>query len=604
MFLATTALSDFWDKRQKILFLGKWCLRYDKKEEWESLNYEVLPYPWDDRKKVHQAYNYCNDLSEKLLRQLVPILNQQHGERFDSRAWRIILGVWFNSFVSITYHHYVCLKEALNRFPSLETWGMDSTSFIPIPDTLRYFIYYREDYHNLQLFTQILKEMGMDFLSKIPDASAFLFKNKFASQVQYNLNQNSRNWKTSIKNQLIILLKQIIKEIDWRLGKNRPIILCRTHFPLKEELRLSINSRFKLWPFLFFNEFHDYSHQIDRQRRACFKNLSFSNEFEKILVKIFPQEFPVIFLEGYCSLKKFIKENFPMKPKAIVSATQWLTNEPFKLWAAMATMNGAKLVGIQHGGGYGMRQCLPIGEKQEMTNLDRFYSWGWTRHTISTNVEVVPAPASKLVSIPEFEKRERRIHQILYVATTSWRYPDMFISHPTGPSMLQYLEWQKQFFQLLPEEIFEKMLVRLHPRDWGWCNLNRLRDLFLTLKFDNHKLSFQKQLEKSNLVIVDNLNTTLFEAIASNVPTLSYWDPKLWEVNEVADSYFDELRRVGMHHDSPESVVNQIKVIMHDPWKWWHSPEVQTVIQLFINTYARRDKNWREVWLNELLHLI
>lgn len=38
MFLATTALSEFWDKDQEILFLGSWCLRYDRRSEWGNLN--------------------------------------------------------------------------------------------------------------------------------------------------------------------------------------------------------------------------------------------------------------------------------------------------------------------------------------------------------------------------------------------------------------------------------------------------------------------------------------------------------------------------------------------------------------------------------------
>ena len=43
MFLATTALSEFWDKGQETLFLGPWCRREDFRPEWEALRGEVLP---------------------------------------------------------------------------------------------------------------------------------------------------------------------------------------------------------------------------------------------------------------------------------------------------------------------------------------------------------------------------------------------------------------------------------------------------------------------------------------------------------------------------------------------------------------------------------
>ena len=74
MFLATTALSEFWDKDQEIICLGPWCLPYDRRSEWCSLNYHVLPSPWDDRERFYKAAQYLDEGYERLLEQLAGYL--------------------------------------------------------------------------------------------------------------------------------------------------------------------------------------------------------------------------------------------------------------------------------------------------------------------------------------------------------------------------------------------------------------------------------------------------------------------------------------------------------------------------------------------------
>jgi putative transferase (TIGR04331 family) len=95
MFLATTALSEFWDAgADKTLFLGRWCLRYDHQEDWSRLDYEVLPHPWDDREAMHEAAAYEEEIYENLLGALTKFLNEAHEENRSERYWRIILGPW------------------------------------------------------------------------------------------------------------------------------------------------------------------------------------------------------------------------------------------------------------------------------------------------------------------------------------------------------------------------------------------------------------------------------------------------------------------------------------------------------------------------------
>jgi putative transferase (TIGR04331 family) len=72
-----------------------------------------------------------------------------------------------------------------------------------------------------------------------------------------------------------------------------------------------------------------------------------------------------------------------------------------------------------------------------------------------------------------------------------------------------------------------------------------------------------------------------------NVPTIIYWDPKFWELRDDATPYFDDLRRVGVFHDSAESAALHFERIWDDVDSWWSSTEVGEVLSRFKYRYCR-----------------
>ena len=62
MFLITTADKRFWKTGEPVLFLGEWCKLFPERHIWEKLDYEVLPYHWDDRKRLYEDYLSLNDV--------------------------------------------------------------------------------------------------------------------------------------------------------------------------------------------------------------------------------------------------------------------------------------------------------------------------------------------------------------------------------------------------------------------------------------------------------------------------------------------------------------------------------------------------------------
>lgn len=125
MFLGTMALSDFWERDREILFLGSWCLRHDRRREWEGLRYAVMPCPWEDRERFHHAAQYIDEYYERLLGDLTDVLNAAHDISRRQRYWRVLIGPWLLEYLHVLYDRYVRLTDALGRHPGLETIVID-----------------------------------------------------------------------------------------------------------------------------------------------------------------------------------------------------------------------------------------------------------------------------------------------------------------------------------------------------------------------------------------------------------------------------------------------------------------------------------------------
>jgi len=115
--------------------------------------------------------------------------------------------------------------------------------------------------------------------------------------------------------------------------------------------------------------------------------------------------------------------------------------------------------------------------------------------------------------------------------------------------------------------------------------------------------SMLDQLKESRLFIGTYNATTYLETFAANFPTVMFWNPDHWELNSSAQPYFDELRRVGIFHDTPESAAAKVNEIVRDPASWWNQPEIQRAKDEFCFQFARTSDSWLDEWKEELLNL-
>ena len=591
MFLATTALSDFWDKRQETIFLSSSCLRYDRRDEWESINYRILPSPWDDHHRFNQAAQYLNDFYERILDHLAGYLNEVHGVSNGQRYWRILIGPWLFHFIHIVYDRYTNLVDAFAQFPNLETVLLDPGSYRTPKETMDLVRWVESDAYNLQLYSQILSALGRDF-------PAQPFSNGWPDP-EYPRVRQDRGLLGLVRNKRRRAIKLVGEVITRILSSRQQIGLIDLNMPYAQKWLLAWQTGLRAselrlpakWSFTL-------SEPTPGRDRSGLSELGPTQEFERVFAQTLTQNFPVIYLEIYHEAKAESLRKQSTIPNVLLSATGWLFNEPFKFLAAEGAERGSRLVAAQHGGAYGIRR-FSAPEEHESRLSDSFLVWGWagTKDQVLRNQ---PSPGlSTLRTNGLNNRRKGNSRTILFVGTAQPRYLYRFQSTPVGAQWEPYFDWQLRFLDSLSEQILCQTRFRGYHDDYDWQAQERISDRFPDLILDTGR-PIAKSLHESRLIVIDNPTTTLLEAFVSNVPTVLFRDPHRWEIRDEAEQYFESLGRVGISWESPEEAAATLEAVYDDPWAWWGSKQVQDVRQEFVDRFAYARKDWVRCWAEAL----
>lgn len=590
MFLATTPLIEFWDTDDEILLLGPWCLGYDRKSEWERLRYIMAPDLWMDPRSVESAGQYCGEVIETVLTGLSAYLNRVHSVRYSERYWRILLGPWLLYYVHTLYDRFLSLKQALASYPGLRSTVLSPLSYKTPVDTFDFTtLTYEEtaDLFNLQLYSQILRELG---------SQVTILKEAVPSCEKFNgviTRHRSQGWSP----------KCMARKLAMRV--TRPLVLMARPKVLLGSLGLDYRSRLRLLVAMMSRGGalpapQSTPYEVcgrDEIVRKDIGNIPVCDEFTAVLAQTLRTNFPLIYLEGYDKFRKSCLNAWPVPPSVLVSFDGWYTDETFKLLAAEYGERGARLVGGQHGEGYGMGKVIPQ-EKHEYAIVDRWYSFGWTDPQRGDKIKPLPRPVFLPLRFRN-ERPSKRPTQILLVAATQPRYVRRFALD----SVMQFdvtLNWRSRFIRTLPQELRTHLVVRLHSVDYGWCQVQRLVEACPTLRFDDHRRSVRDLLRQCRLAVSEYHGTASLEMLAANIPTIFFWNHQEWEAREAANAYFESLRKVGLLWDSPESAAAKVTEVYQDPWLWWNGEAVQEARLNFVARHALGRKGWIKDWVKAL----
>jgi putative transferase (TIGR04331 family) len=588
MFLATTALSEFWEKEQEILFLGPWCLRNGRTEDWNGLRWQIMPSPWDDRRRFYDAAHYLDQFSESMLDRLAEYLNVVHQVSYSPRYWRILIGPWLLHFIHAVYDRYVLLTEAFKFDPGLHTIVLDPQCYRTPRDTLETFRWLSDDRYNLQVVSHQLALTGYSFPSRI--------NNESLPRVDRRRSASSNLKRLARKSGRLAgeCIGRILRT-EWEIA------LCDTYLSSKQVMNIILGSHFRAlaletmrneWSFTIPTATFD-------SRRHGLARLDASGAFEKLLVELLPQNFPTLYLEGYRYARTEVAREIRRIPPVIVSAVGWYVTEPFKFVAAEAAeTSGSRLIAMQHGGGYGLFRSAPL-EEHELRIADRFMVWGWAENG-DRSYRNLPSPPLSLLYTTGYKNQCNKLSKsILYVADAYMPYLIRFHSSPQGIRGEKSIRWQVQFLEALPAVVRQAVVFRRYPGDHRSAIRDEIRNRFSDVRWDDNS-SFYQTLRNSRLVVIDHSGTSFLEALVMGVPTLLFLDPQYSEVREGAEPCFESLRKVGILWESPQSAAAKLAEVYDDPWPWWSSEAVQEARRIFVNRYALGRGDWLDCWVKAL----
>lgn len=588
MFLGTTALSEFWEKDHEILFLGSWCLRHDRRVEWEKLRLRVMPSPWKDRERFYEATAYLDQCYERLLAQLGDYLDDVHGVPHGRRYWRILLGPWCFHYLHVVYDRYVHLLDAFSKHPVKRTLVLDPSSFRVPRDTSEFQELVSDDPYNLQLFSQVLKAMGHSFPAR-------QFREEWGELGNGRLKQGWASFPRKAITKSLALASSVLACAGSGQGS---IGLWKSRLQYKHACRLALRTHLRVvplelparWPFPVPNA-------VFGGHRAGLADLQYHDNFERVAVELLPVNLPVMYLESYPSARESILMQARKAPETILCSDGWYFDEPFKFLAAELSDRKRRFVAVQHGGGYGIFRYI-YSERHEMSVSDTFMVWGWADPS-NSQMRNLPSPALSVLKGQEEARSLASRPTVFFISTANLRYLMRLHSFPVGIFNQEYIHWQMRFLGALPIELRRVLLFRGFPGKNGDEGRDRVTEQFKEIRVD--KLSrIYKRIRQARLCVVDHAGTTFLEALRANVPTVLFWDSACTEVRQEAESYFENLRKAGILYESPEEAAAKVVKVYDEPWLWWGDPAVQAARRTFVDRLALGQRDWMDCWVKAL----
>jgi putative transferase (TIGR04331 family) len=578
LFLATTALEEFWDEgADEIIFLTEGAKLYSCRHYWENLDFVDAPYIWSSSAYKAEAFEECQHVYDFFLSLVAEELNSYHKVDKDKEYYRVLLGEWLFRFIQILYDRYFSLETAFSKYPDLTTYLLDPKQEY-IPDSGEdFFDRVKTDEYNIQLYSQILRIKENSFpirrLSRVLKSTRVIHNDS---------------------NSLRSFLKWAISRLMLKFSARPYTLLCNAYFgksSLMKILKLFFSSRRQI----VLNDMEgkivlpkeiDYEYRI----KDILKN-SYCSPFEKVVSKLVFCNLPIVYLEGYSSLLKSVRRQKVNPPPLCIYTANALQNNII-LKAYIAEYRKSLYISChQHGGGYGIDQ-VASGEYYERSIVDHFYTWGWE-----------DGPASSYLPPPRDNIRWRPNHNkpyILLVMTALPRYVDVLKANTSSNDFLyQYINLTKRFIASL--SIPFTLKVRFNKDDLGWSVEERLGELNgIVWEKDNHSKVFLEVLQHCELFVVDHFMTTALESLGNEVPTVVFFNPKMYLFKEEAKKLIHKLRLVGIVHDTPESAARHISSISSNINAWWLREDVVAARVKFVKKYAKFDKDWVKYWADQI----
>lgn len=582
--LATTALEKTWGSDESILFLGEWCMLYDRKEIWSKRDYTINPYHWDDRNKLKSDNSYLQRLYEQILQHMYPVLNNYHEIERPPKYWRLILAPWLITYIAVIFDRWECLKIVFENNEYLKIIEDSDISYKKNPCDYAEFINdVLGDFWNYNLYLDIIKSEYYDKIIIEDNSNLNLSNLKTSNLYPSKARQSPRN------NYLSSHLHRMLGKLSF----SNPALFYSSYFTPLSLIKLNLLLR----QVPCINQ-HEFAHEINcgiKKNESTARTINFKwpvkNSFESYLLGRIATDIPYSYIEGFSELKR--KANaLTFRPKVILTANAHWGNELFKIFSSeQICNNGVKFVTMEHGG------CIPplFGTMNFEEDIADFR----TTWTVPYHPKHVQLPPNKLAGFKIKSSNE-------YCAVVGFeipRYPYRVQSAPISAQSLVHFNQVMDFYNSLDNNIQKLFRIRPYITDQGWNTKQRFIDA-LGEGCVSTDGSYHQFLTHARVIICTYPETTFSEAMASGVPTLLLYPEHLWEREEKFNYLISKFKENNIVFNSPSEAARHLNKIWSDPHKWWNSSQLKECRETFHYYLGRNNSKGLREWADFIKNTI
>jgi putative transferase (TIGR04331 family) len=570
MILTPVSIENNFPSSKEVVLLGSWCKNiYTTEVPLEN----IVPYHWEDKKKLQKDYKYIDNLYETLLPIFAKEMNAYHNCSCSTMFWRISCGNWLLSFVTVAFDRWSMMRSALEIFDIKEIAVLNLQRDFWIPKNMEEFtkLCSKSDEWNSHLFHAISRE--------ISDVKITYFQVKVSKNRRVFKKEKIKNFALSLKKKVFNFNKIILST----LSKNNEIVFVDSYLPTPEQWK--IEKKLRQFPSSFeFDEPISSTFRNKSRKKIIAIPYESKNNFESFLVSIIPGQIPSSYLEDYnLILSKFRKFPSFSSVKVIFTANAHLTNDQFNIWSAHAKEHGAKLVIGQHGGG---TRILKVDQNldHEYAICDYYIAWG-NGGLINKKDTVLP-----INKFSEYlPKKNSKKKGLLHVLDFSYRYIQHIYSNEATSSYMDYLIDQNIFSKSINNKSHKGYKLRPNKNSFnaGWYDDIKVAESY---PIDKEK-HFIRSILNNRVVLVSANQTTLLQSLAMNIPTVAFWDSEIVLLEETALKDYKKLYDVGILYDSPRDAANHINEQWDNIEEWWNSSQIQTARKEFCIKYIYTSSN-------------
>lgn len=523
---------------------------------------EILPDPWDDREKRLRAFHFTQNIYKKNIVNLSSVLNKYHNVNFSTRYWSIVCGPWFRVFINRLYHFWVHFESVEIAFSaSIELPNFELQNFVA-NDQKNFYEISRSKSWNQFVIGQLAKRRGI---------KVHLVKTG-SLPVDYKLFEQATGGRPRV-------LATINKILD--LLSRKKVLITASNLTNWHKLKLMFSLRERL----YFLE-HELSLPVfdydlnERQSlvRMVEQDTKIESKFEEILLELAMLHIPKPFIEGFDMCNSlWLKSDLPEKPSVILTGTAIYGNELFKLYSAEKIEKGCKLCIICHGGGAHLYTDFL---EHELDICDRYFTWGWEH-------ESPKCVKGFNIQNPVKNKITGKEDSLLMIMTSSQDNTEFLESMPSKKQFrTDYVNDQIKFASTLNGELISKTKVRLSEYSDSFVKKGMV-SLFPDLHYIYRGEDLSTYRNDAKILVITYNETSIVEALASNKPTIVFFRPQHFEMNDDGLDVYQELRKVGVFHDTPESAALHVNDIWGNVSGWWNSRAVKDAVRRHNTEFSR-----------------